>query len=113
MGLTGLMCDRQLFGEDEDSTYELDEAENQGENGAPPFDLCIPLNALFTLDVDSGPRSAPSPGNRKSAEGSTGIQVRPSCAAFEGYQFQRREDGVSEGTVAFITVWNINLITRL
>jgi hypothetical protein len=58
----------------------------------------------FRLDIDSGTRSAPSPGSRKSAEGSTSIQVRPSCAAFEGYQFQRRENGVSEGTVPFTTV---------
>ena len=53
MGLTRLTKDRQLFGEDEDSTDELDEAEKQGENGEPPYDLCLPSNALlpwtFTL----------------------------------------------------------------
>ena len=45
-GSTGLTRDRQLFGEDEDSADELDEAEKQGENGEPCFDPCIPFNAL-------------------------------------------------------------------
>ena len=77
------------------------------------FDLCYLVKCTFAFDIDFGTRSAPSPGNRKSAEGSSSFQVRPSCAAFEGYQFQRRENGISEGTVPFSTVWIVNLITRL
>ena len=51
----------------------------------------------FVLDIDSGTRSSPSPGNCEFTEGGTGIQVCPSCAAFQGDQFQRSENGVSEG----------------
>ena len=43
--MTRLTQDRQLFGEDEDSTDELDDAEKQGENGEPSADPCIPSNA--------------------------------------------------------------------
>jgi len=41
---------RQLFGEDEDGTGELDEAEKQGENGRfhDPQALCISLKEHFT-----------------------------------------------------------------
>jgi hypothetical protein len=41
-----LTRDRQLFGEDEDSTDELDEAEKQGENGEPSPEPCILFYAL-------------------------------------------------------------------
>jgi len=34
---SGLFPNRQLFGEDENATGELDDAEKQGENGRLPF----------------------------------------------------------------------------
>jgi hypothetical protein len=45
----GLIRDRQLFGEDEDSTVELDDAEKQGENGELPLLSRTIVTLLSTL----------------------------------------------------------------
>lgn len=55
------------------------------------------------LDADTTP--AYSTRNSEPAKGSAGIQVRPSGAAFQGRQFQRRENGVSEGMVPSYSIW--------
>jgi hypothetical protein len=61
------------------------------------------------LDADTTP--AYSTRNSEPAEGSAGIQVRPSGAAFQGRQFQRRENGVSEGMGALLPDMGSNFIS--
>ena len=62
-GSTGLTRCRQLFGEDEESTDELEEAEKQGENGEPTYDLCISPNPPFSWIFARKPNTSPSPRN--------------------------------------------------
>ena len=62
-GSTGLTRCRQLFGEDEESTDELDEAEKQGENGELTYELCISPNPLLFRMLTRKPHSSPSPRN--------------------------------------------------
>ena len=62
-GSTGLTRCRQLFGEDEESTDELDEAEKQGENGELTYELCISPNPILFRILTRKRHSSPSPRN--------------------------------------------------
>jgi len=44
--------DRQLFGEDEDATGELDEAEKQGENGVLACSYLAIIDCIMTSSGD-------------------------------------------------------------